>query len=109
MRLAAASPACGIRNIAARALDAAGIAWTEVFLGCGPLVADAVSAGLAVAAFARRLAPSGTVEVSRKFGLPPLPPSELILLSSLSDRKSRAILKAIASAFRAPQIVDGAA
>jgi hypothetical protein len=49
------------------------------------------------------------VEVSRKFDLPPLPPSELILLSTLSDRKSRAILKAIASAFRAPQIVDGAA
>src|SRR5215472_14421085 len=62
LRLAASSPACGILNIARRALDAAGIASTEVFLGCGSFaVADAVAAGLATSVFSHRLAPPGTV------------------------------------------------
>ncbi|HJT11252.1 MAG TPA: LysR family transcriptional regulator, partial [Dongiaceae bacterium] len=97
LRLAASSPSCGIRNIANQALDAAGIAWTEIFLGCGSfVVAEAVQAGLATAIFSRRLAPAGTIEVSRRFGLPPLPPSEIVLLSSLSDPRSRAMLKTLA-------------
>jgi DNA-binding transcriptional LysR family regulator len=105
LRLAASSPSCTIRNTAARALDAAGIPWTEVFLGCGSFalsdaVAAAVSAGLATAAFSCRLAPPGTIEVSKRFGLPALPSSEIVLLSTLSDAKSRAALKTLAAAFR---------
>lgn len=101
LRLAASSPSCGIRNIATRALEAAGISWTEVFLGCGSFaVADAVTAGLAAAVFPCRLAPAGTVEVSRRFGLPALPSSEIVLLSTLSDAKSREALKTLAIAFR---------
>ncbi len=101
LRLASSSPACGIRNLATRALDAAGIAWTEVFLGCGSFaVADAVSAGLAAAALSCRLAPAGAVEVSQRFGLPALPPSEIVLLSTLSDARSRAALRTLATAFR---------
>jgi DNA-binding transcriptional LysR family regulator len=101
LRLAASSPTCGIRNIATRALDAAGIAWTEVFLGCGSfVVSHAVSAGLATAVFSSRLAPPGTVEISRRFGLPALPSSEIVLLSTLSDAKSRAALRTLAAAFR---------
>jgi DNA-binding transcriptional LysR family regulator len=105
LRIAASSPACTIRNTAARALDAAGIPWIEVFLGCGSFalsdaVAAAVSAGLATAAFACRLAPPGTVEVSRRFGLPPLPSSEIVLLSTLTDARSRQALRTLASAFR---------
>jgi len=100
-RLAASSPACGILNTATRALDAAGLPWTETFLGCGAFaVADAVSAGLAISVFSRRVAPSGTIEVTEKFGLPALPPSEIMLLSTLSDARSRAALKTLASAFR---------
>lgn len=112
LRLASTAPSCGVRNIAARALDAAGIAWTEVFLGCSPLVADAVTAGLAVAVFATRLAPPGTIEVSEKFGLPPLPASELVLVYGVSDRKSREILETISAAYRdhnSRRIVKGAA
>jgi DNA-binding transcriptional LysR family regulator len=113
LRLAASSPSCGIRNIAARALEAAGIAWTEVFLGCGTfVVSDAVSAGLAAAVFPCRLAPPGTVEVSNRFGLPALPPSEIVLLSTLSDARSRAILKTLVAAFRehrSPALVGSAA
>jgi DNA-binding transcriptional LysR family regulator len=101
LRLASSSPSCGIRNVAVRALDAAGIAWTETFLGCGSYgVADAVAAGLAAAVFSRMLAPRGSIDVGGRFGLPAIPSSEIVLLSSLSDRKSRAILKTLASAFR---------
>jgi DNA-binding transcriptional LysR family regulator len=101
LRLAASSPSCRIRNLATRALDAAGIPWTEVFLGCGAFaVADAVAVGLAVSMLPCRLAPPGTVEVSRQFGLPALPSSEIVLLSTLSDAKSRAALRTLAAAFR---------
>ena len=105
LRLAASSPSCSIRNAAARALDAAGLPWTEVFLGCGSFavsdaVSAAVSAGLAIAAFSCRLAPPGTVEVSQRFGLPRLPSSEIVLLSTLSDARSRQALKTLATAFR---------
>ena len=101
LRLAALSPACGVRDIAIHTLDAAGIPWTEVFLGGGSsVVADAVSAGLATAVFPCRVAPAGTIEISRKFGLPPLPSSEIVLLSTLSDQQSRKALRTIAAAFR---------
>jgi DNA-binding transcriptional LysR family regulator len=101
LRLAASSPSCGILNIARRALEAAGLPWTEVFLGCGAFaVADAVSAGLATSVFSHRLVPPGTVEVSRRFKLPAIPSSEIVLLSTLSDARSRAALKILASAFR---------
>ncbi len=101
LRLAASSPSCGIRNIATRALDAAGIPWTEVFLGCGSFaVAEAVAAGLATAVFSCRLPPPGTVDVSRRLRLPAIPSSEIVLLSTLSDAKSRAALKTLATAFR---------
>src|SRR6185312_8797554 len=101
LRLAASSPSCGILNIARRALDAAGIPSTEVFLGCGAFaVADAVSAGLAVSVFSHRLVPPGTIEVSQRFGLPAIPSSEIVLLSTLSDAKSRETLRTLAAAFR---------
>lgn len=101
LRLAALSPSCGVRDIATRALDAAGLAWTEVFLGGGSsVVTAAVSAGLAISAFSHRLAPAGTVEVSQRFKLPALPSSEIVLHSTLSDAKSREALRTLAAAFR---------
>jgi DNA-binding transcriptional LysR family regulator len=90
-----------VRDIATRALDEAGIAWTEVFLGGGSsAVTAAVSAGLAMAVFSCRLAPSGTVEVGERFRLPRLPSSEIVLHSTLTDPKSRAALRTLAAAFR---------
>ncbi|MGH6614264.1 LysR substrate-binding domain-containing protein [Sphingomonas sp.] len=101
LKLAALSSVCGVRDISTRALDAAGIAWTEVFLGGGSsVVTAAVSAGLAVSAFSCRLAPADTVEVSQRFGLPPLPSSEIVLHSTLTDTKSREALRTLACAFR---------
>lgn len=101
LRLAALSPTCGVRDIATRALDAASIPWTEVFLGgTSSMVTAAVSAGLALSAFSCRLAPPGTVEVSARFGLPPLPSTEIVMFSTLTDAKSREALRALAAGFR---------
>jgi DNA-binding transcriptional LysR family regulator len=100
LRLAALAPTCGVRDLAARALDEAGIAWTDVFLGGSAAVLAAVSAGLAVAALSHRVAPSDAVEVRDVLRLPALPPSQIVLHTSLSDRRSREALRAIAAAFR---------
>jgi DNA-binding transcriptional LysR family regulator len=101
VRLAALSPSCGVRDIATRALDTAGISWTEVFLGGGSsAVLAAVSADVAIAALSYRVAPAGTVEVGEKFRLPALPSSEIVLHSALTDLKSREALRILAAAFR---------
>ncbi len=101
LRLAALAPACGVRDIATRALDAAGIDWIEVFLGGGSsAVMAAVSAGLAISVFSCRVVPPGTIDVGQRFGLPALPSSEIVLHSTLSDTKSRDALRTLAAAFR---------
>ena len=98
--LAACSPYCNIRDFATRLLDRAAIPWVEVFVGGTPACAAAISAGLAIAAFPYRLAPKDTIEVSDRFGLPPLPSHEIVLHSSLSDPKTKETLRAITAAFR---------
>ncbi|TWS97329.1 LysR family transcriptional regulator [Reyranella sp. CPCC 100927] len=101
LRLASLAQTCGVRTIATRLLDDAGIVWTEVFVGGGmAAVTAAVSAGLAVAAMARTIAPVGAVEVGAQLGLPSLPPAAVVLHSTVSDPRSRAALRALAAAFR---------
>ncbi|NTG04845.1 LysR family transcriptional regulator [Agrobacterium rhizogenes] len=101
LRLAALSPTCGVRDIATRALDAISMEWTEVFLGgTSSMVTAAVSAGLAISVFSRRLAPPDAIEVSQRFGLPPLPSTEIIMFSTLTDIRSREALRTLAAAFR---------
>lgn len=105
LRLAASSPSCGIREGATKALDAAGVRWTQTYLGCGAFgVAEAVTAGLAAAVFSRRLVPAGAEEIGPRYGLPALPPSDIVLHSALSDAGSRRMMKAIASAFRGGEV-----
>ncbi|KAF1043900.1 LysR substrate-binding domain-containing protein [Xylophilus sp.] len=102
LRLATLAAPCGVRGLAVRALDAAGIAWTEVFVGGGVMaVGAAVSAGLGVAALAERVAPPGTVDVGPAFGLPALPASEVVLHAQpAADARADAVLRALAAAFR---------
>ncbi|WP_370156260.1 LysR family transcriptional regulator [Ferrovibrio sp.] len=99
--LAAHSEGCGMRGMGVAALDAAGIPWTEVFVGGGVgTVAAAVSAGLAVAVLGRRVAPRDTVDAGPALGLPPLPPRDLVLHTGLSDPAARQSLRTLAAAIR---------
>ncbi len=100
LRLAVTLPCCAVRNVAARLLDRASIAWEEVFVGGTNAIAAALSAGLAVAAFPSRLAPSDTLDIGDALGLPRLPSLSIILHSSLSDPRTKDTLRAITAAFR---------
>jgi DNA-binding transcriptional LysR family regulator len=102
LRLATQAEPCSVRAMAIGALDAAGVSWTEVFVGGGlATIGAAISAGLAVAALARRVAPSGTVDLGPRLGLPPLPSREVILHSKLSDPRTRRALRTLGAAFAA--------
>ena len=102
LRLATQSASCGLRLSSTRALDAAGIAWTEVFVGGSvATIGAAVAAGLAVAALSRRCAPPGAIDVAAKFSLPPLPPLGVVLHSRVADARSRAALRSFVAALRA--------
>lgn len=98
--LAVTPAGCPMRELAMRSLDQMSVPWQEVFTGGTTAIAAALSAGLAVAAFPRRLAPSDLLDVGDSFQLPALPTLSLVLHSSLSDTKSRETLRAITAAFR---------
>jgi len=94
---------CGIRTVALRALDSAGIAWVEAFIGGGSAaVAAAALAGLGISPLARRTAPPGTADVGPRLGLPALAASEVMLHSRLSDARLAGALRGLAAAFRMP-------
>lgn len=99
--LATQGESCRVRAAAVRALDRAGIAWDEIFVGKGAaIVGAAAAAGLAVAVLAKRAAPPGTVDVGAAFSLPPIPAQDVMLYSALNDRRSREALRVIALAFQ---------
>lgn len=100
--LANLSAPCGLRTLAHRTLDANCTPWVEVFSGGGVMaVGAAVSAGIAVAALAARVAPVGAVDVTHDLGLPPLPPSQVILLSRVKTREGQAAMRVLLASFRA--------
>ena len=99
--LATLAEPCGVRAMAGRSLDAAGIAWAEVFVGGGvAAVAAAVMAGLGVAALAPRMLPLGAVEVGARLGLPALPRLPVLLHTRIQDGRPRDALAALSAAFR---------
>jgi DNA-binding transcriptional LysR family regulator len=102
LRLATQAEPCSVRAMAIGALDEAGIAWTEVFVGGGlATIGAAVSAGLAIAALARRVAPPDTIDLGSRLGLPRLPAREVILHSRVSDVRARGALRTLGAAFKA--------
>jgi DNA-binding transcriptional LysR family regulator len=102
LQLATQAEPCSVRSMAIDALNAAGIAWTEVFVGGGiATTGAAVSAGLAVAALGRRVAPPGTIDVGPRFGLPPLPSRDVMLHSNVTDRQTKSALKTLTATIRA--------
>src|SRR5262249_15469499 len=96
--LATLAPPCGVRALAVRALDKAGIAWHERFIGGG--VTAAALAGLAVAPLARRIAPPGLVDIGPAHKLPKLGPSKVMLHAKVGDPVKRAALRTLAATFR---------
>jgi DNA-binding transcriptional LysR family regulator len=108
--LASLAAPCGVRALALRALEEAGIAAREAFVGGGVItVGAAVTAGLGVAALARRVAPPGAVDVANAFNLPPLPPADVVLHSRVSDARGRGALRTLAAALRSSREADKAA
>jgi DNA-binding transcriptional LysR family regulator len=102
LRLATQAEPCSVRSMAIDALNAAGIPWTEVFVGGGiATTGAAVTAGLAVAALGRRVAPPGTIDIGARFALPPLPPRDIVLHSNITNGQSRNSLKTLVAAIRA--------
>ncbi|HEY3795116.1 MAG TPA: LysR substrate-binding domain-containing protein [Bradyrhizobium sp.] len=102
LRLATQAEPCSVRAMAVDALDGAGIPWIEVFVGGGiATIGAALSAGLAVAALARRVAPPDTGDLGPRLGLPPLPSREVILYSKPSDARTRRALRTLGAAFAA--------
>lgn len=93
---------CGVRALSLDLLDAAGMPWTEIFVGGGvAAVAAAVTAGLGVAALAPRMLPfGGAVDVGAKLGLPALPRLPVLLHTRIKDGPSRDALNALSAAFR---------
>jgi DNA-binding transcriptional LysR family regulator len=101
LQLATLAPPCGVRAIAVRALDKAGIAWSEAFVGGGlTAVTAAALAGLAVAPMARRIAPAGLVDIGIVQKLPALGASKVMLHSKVSDPVKLAALRTLAATFR---------
>ena len=96
--LALLAAPCNVRAVAIRALDGAGVAWREAFVGGGvAAVGAAVAAGLALSPLARRVAPRGLVDVGARLGLPPLPESRVTLHSRVRDPRSEETLRLLAS------------
>jgi len=99
--LATLAPPCGVRAIAVRVLDKAGVEWNEMFVGGGvTAVIAAALAGLAVAPLARRIAPPGLVDIGPAERLPRLPASKVLLHSKVSDPAKLAALRTLAATFR---------
>ena len=99
--LATMAEPCGVRALAGQLLDAAGLPWTEIFVGGGvAAVAAAVMAGLGVAALSPRMVPFGAVDVGRKLGLPDLPRLPVLLHTRVKDGRPRDALAALSAAFR---------
>jgi len=99
--LATMAEPCGVRALAGEILDAAGVSWTQIFVGGGvAAVAAAVMAGLGVAALAPRMLPFGAMDVGRRLGLPELPRLPVLLHTRVKDARSRDALAALSAAFR---------
>ena len=99
--LATLAEPCGVRVMAGQLLDAAGVPWTEIFVGGGvAAVAAAVMAGLGVAALAPRMLPFGAVDVGPRLGLPDLPRLPVLLHTRVKDGRPRDALAALSAAFR---------
>ncbi|HEY8613240.1 MAG TPA: LysR family transcriptional regulator [Roseomonas sp.] len=105
--LALLAPPCGVRAAAERVLETAGRPWREAYRGgsCATLLAGA-RAGLGLAPMGR-ISAGGTPDLGPAFGLPRLPPSEIVLLGRAASPEAGAALRALASGIRAVLSPEG--
>jgi DNA-binding transcriptional LysR family regulator len=102
LRLASLASPCVVRGLALKALEEAGIAWSEVFVGGGiPAVSAAVSAGLAVSPLTRRTCPPSAVDVGARLGLPEIPPIEIALYTRTTEPRTCEAIRILVAALRA--------
>lgn len=91
---------CSVRAVAIRVLDQAGIPWRETFTGgsCLALMA-AVRAGLGVAPLGTII--GGDLAVAPvSLGMPPLPPSQIVMLARTPNPATSAAARALAASVR---------
>jgi DNA-binding transcriptional LysR family regulator len=99
--LAMLAAPCQVRSLALRALERAGVAWNEVFVGGGmAAVGAAIAAGLAVSALGKRVAPRGLIDIGAQLGLPPLPESHVMLYSRVRDARGNETLRVLTGALK---------
>lgn len=80
--LVTVSEPCALREIAVRVLSAEGLPWREAFVGSDTMTSGIAAAkGIGVAVLAKRMATPEHVDVQAALGLPPLPPSQVLLLA----------------------------
>ncbi|NDW05021.1 LysR family transcriptional regulator [Jiella pacifica] len=93
-------PPCGVRAVAAKALDRAGLPWREAFVGGSCLaLAAAVRAGLGVAPLGRMVGgdlPAANVA----WGLPALPASQIVMLARTATPAQAIAARALAASVR---------
>jgi DNA-binding transcriptional LysR family regulator len=92
---------CGVRAVALRALDRAGMPWREIFTGssCAALLA-AARAGLGVAPMGR-LASGNMPDQGVALGLPSLPVSQIVLFARAPDPVVAGAVRILAAGVRA--------
>lgn len=99
--LASLAEPCGVRALAIRSLDGAGLPWRDAFVGGGvAALGAALVAGLAVSVLALRVAPPGLIDVGETFELPRLPRSSVVLHSRVTDGRLSTALRRLAATFR---------
>ncbi|MFR0692749.1 LysR family transcriptional regulator [Enterobacterales bacterium AE_CKDN230030158-1A_HGKHYDSX7] len=93
---------CGMRSMVENALQAQSRRWSEAFVGSGILaIGAAVSAGIGIGAMVERMAPAGCRDVRERFGLPELPPRDVVLYSAHRDAQTRALINTLSQAVAA--------
>ncbi len=101
LRLATLGEPCGVRAQAIRVLEQAGLDWRESLVaGSCAMLVKGVRAGLGIAPMGG-LAGGDLPDIGAALGLPPLKPSEIVLMGRQQDAGMAAALRVLAAGVRA--------
>ncbi|KAI1694817.1 lysR substrate binding domain-containing protein [Ditylenchus destructor] len=93
--LVSLGPGCGVRDIAISELGKAGVVWRDAFTAgsCSALL-EGVHAGAGIAALGD-ISARGLPDRGAELGLPPLPPSDIVLLSRARTPSHASAIRAL--------------